>query len=442
MSASANLREKGNESYSNGSYLEAIKYFNQALSSAKTEDETASAFKNLGHTHLKLNSEKTNLYQAQEAVTNLLSALDYGCAANKSPLWKKKVKENIEIASKALFNTIVNVHSDIKKRTDALYFFINKILNYNHREGIRSHFYLQVAQILFNRAITLQEEGDHRKALQLLQQCNQEIEFAISSASKSVQFNAIFPDGVSLNSIEELKNSSKYENCFAKSYQMLEIGNETFSTIIENEDFSVELVWTCIDNYRQSIIYASEEKILLIEARAVGKIGELYYSLLKNEEMAERYFDKFWELTEILGGPQKFMNEDWWSRATKLRQTLAKIKADRENAEKEKLFQEIKDKCKDAFDELASNLQRGTVVYLKFVWEKYPPVSKDVYSLPDTIPADALKKTLLKCIRYFHPDKHSAKLDTGDEESVKQYVIFSEITKQLNNKYTILKAVD
>lgn len=226
METSLTQRENGNLFFKHENYQEAIKCFNAALAAAKDDDQKASALKNLAISHLKINEENKQLYHAQEAFINYVSALDFGYSAKKNAIWVSKISDDIEIARKRLFNTINHVHKVLSERVKVLYYYINRILNYDHREGIRSHFYHQVALLMYKKAFDLQEQEKHQEAISLLRTSQQEIEFADASSQKSKKIPG-FPKGVDQKYIENIKISCE---AYSKSFQMLFLGNKEFES--------------------------------------------------------------------------------------------------------------------------------------------------------------------------------------------------------------------
>ncbi len=82
--------------------------------------------------------------------------------------------------------------------------------------------------------------------------------------------------------------------------------------------------------------------------------------------------------------------------------------------------------------ELTKKAEGDNTEFIKHVLEKHKPKENFHFKVDEEIKKTSLKKVLTKIIAVYHPDK------VLDSEPRKK-VLFEEITKLLNNIYTVLK---
>jgi tetratricopeptide (TPR) repeat protein len=431
----------GNSYYSSGKYLEAIQCYNKALSltNANNLDELASIYKNLGQANSKIASTDHSpqvLYYWKEAISSGITAIEYGVQC-KAENWLEATRNSLYLFVEGYFQCISDNFDNVTKRTQLISRTMQELFQAPHRGGIRSHFHLQICKWMLNASVILREKENYISGYSLLNQCLQELEFTKECASNSSQYAIYFPS-LCPDDIFEFETSILFELCYSKTAHQLEQANSMFSSVIGDE-FSVDLVWSTLDSFRQTIIFSSEKNVLEHEAHACAKMGELYFKVLKMETYAERYLKKFAELSKVLSNVKSFIHVSWWTRGHAILQELIMLQDSRKIQQEEELKKPYREMVKDAFTSLRTAFDKGTHDFVKFCWATFP-VSSQTYTMPDPIPPEKLRDVVRKLLLVYHTDKHVALWQSNEDEKRKTFVIYEEISKLLSNKYEVLKA--
>lgn len=224
-------------------------------------------------------------------------------------------------------------------------------------------------------------------------------------------------------------------------------GNILYSKAIEeDETINMDYVYECLDIYRESYhiitnILNNEENNynvdIELEAIVNSKLGYLIYRIFKNIEKSKSYLTYAINLGMGLH-PKNVSTERWYIKAMTCLEEIRKeiIKKEDEEIEKknEKYIKELELEIKalDKETEKYNKREKTLYDYLTYLINNHIPEKKK----PLTVNIDECdnnqKKTLLKLIKFYHPDKN------GDENDKKKYEL-QEVSKRLNNIYCTMK---
>jgi len=102
---------------------------------------------------------------------------------------------------------------------------------------------------------------------------------------------------------------------------------------------------------------------------------------------------------------------------------------------KKEYLEELKDVLKK-LDEQADKVKEdknNLATFLKYILENHSPIRKTInFNVDEEITKSSLKKTLLKVIKFYHPDSNGL-------EEIKMKILIEEIAKRLNDIYSSFK---
>lgn len=102
-------------------------------------------------------------------------------------------------------------------------------------------------------------------------------------------------------------------------------------------------------------------------------------------------------------------------------------------SQNQKAKEEFLEKLKDKIEEIQRESVKGCYFAMKLIISKYLPEKENkLVVVDDDLKSQTIKKTLLKLIAQFHPDKHFG-------IKMIDAVLYEEITKTLTNHYNNLK---
>jgi len=224
----------------------------------------------------------------------------------------------------------------------------------------------------------------------------------------------------------------------AHALQSLFLAGEMIdNAVLDSEEMSVDLVWGALDLLKQAAITSGDVEV---EANARGKMGLVYFKILKMEDIAKTYIRESMDLTKTMSC--NLYTFYWYAEVAKVWQELQEEVVRREEdlwaKEREPLLQDkevkrslklletkstddIKEFAEFLFDYFEPEHLKRKVTYEEF---KSEAQSKGFF--------DSSKKLLQKLIIHWHPDKVSKE----SEEDKKWYIVCEEITKKLTAKYS------
>jgi len=218
---------------------------------------------------------------------------------------------------------------------------------------------------------------------------------------------------------------------------IFEAGETIDNAVLDSEEMSVDLVWEALDLLKQAAMTSGDVEV---EANARGKMGLVYFKILKMKDIAKTYIKESMDLTKTMAcNPYTF---SWYAEVAKVWQELQEEVVRREEdlwtKEREPLLHDkevkrslklletksiddIKEFAEFLFDYFEPEHLKRKITYEEF---KSEAQSKGFF--------DSSSKLLQKLIIHWHPDKVSKE----SEEDKKWYIVCEEITKKLTAKYS------
>jgi len=244
-----------------------------------------------------------------------------------------------------------------------------------------------------------------------------------------------------VSDIADIRIDYRTHMAMAHALQSLFMAGEMINdAILNSEEMSVDFVWGALDLLKQAAITSGDVEV---EANARGKMGLVYFKILKMEDIAKTYIRESMDLTKTMSS--NLYTFSWYAEVAKVWQELQEEVVRREEdlwaKEREPLLQDkevkrslklletkriddIKEYAEFLFDYFEPEHLKRKVTYEEF---KTEAESKGLF--------DSSKKLLQKLITHWHPDKVSK----DSEEDKKWYIVCEEITKKLTAKYTEFK---
>jgi hypothetical protein len=220
-------------------------------------------------------------------------------------------------------------------------------------------------------------------------------------------------------------------------------GNKYFSEAIEeDESIDMEKIYDSLDIYRVGLAKIVIDKIdVELEAIFLSKLGYIFYKINRRNEKAKEYLNNAVNLGLSLY-PRNISLERWYIKAsTTLEEIIKTLQKDEDETirkSKQKYLDEIKDDLIKLDDELekVKKDNNNLADFLKYVIKKHSPIkNKFELDVDEEIKNTNPRKILLKIIKFYHPDKNGL-------EEMKDKIIIEEISKRLNDIYSIFKGMN
>jgi len=403
-------------------YTKAIYFYNQAHSHASSLDQSVSISRNLGMASLKAAQviETKDVakfhYHLCQSVHHLSIALHTGTNKLNRPLdWKNNMQQlivdNLDLAVSATSSC------PTPDRISTLLQFKSPLIPL---PTLLSELHFRIATLLFNKAITLQDEEEWTKSKSILSSLSMYVEEGLRLCAG---------DGFLRMQIEDLDTRKYIHFCIAESAVMRAQADASLAYELQEREFlNIDQMWDITDMYKQATILTRENDVEG-EATALSRMGRMYNKVFKIKERAHGYYRRSIELAMTLM-PRDLSSCAWFKEAEKFLRKYQDEKARLAEEQENKWKQPYLDELKDVLAAITTANAGSTDILLKHLYETHPPKGEN-----QTIPTDLLeKKKLLKAITHYHPDKQA--LHDADK---KWFVLCEEITKVLNVRYQTFK---
>ncbi len=281
-----------------------------------------------------------------------------------------------------------------------------------------------------------------------------ELFFNFSDCKNLENFNSLdenngYSDYLSIHDlileVEDLNESANSYLIKCKINENINLANKLFSTAInEDESIDMELIYDSLDIYRLAyqqtyFLNTKNQPDVELEAIVSAKLGYIFFKVFKSYEKARTFLNQCIRLGISLY-PKVVTHERWYIKATSALQEIRYIfenKEAEENSEKKKKYiEELKDvlkKIDEETEKVKTDRNKHLGDYLKFLIKNHSPIQKNIdINIDDEISKKSGKKTLLKLIKFYHPDSNGV-------EDTKTKVLVEEITKRLNDIYSLFK---
>ena len=134
-----------------------------------------------------------------------------------------------------------------------------------------------------------------------------------------------------------------------------------------------------------------------------------------------------------LSSGRSMINVHWYNQANNNLRAIQEEEARKEDMNREKENEVFREMCKEELAEIRKTREKETAQkFLKFILEKYSSKSGKLVLTEQMLQTGNMKKTLLKVIRLYHPDKQP-------QNDLKWCFMAEEISKYLNSIYESFK---
>ncbi|KAI5084136.1 hypothetical protein GOP47_0000305 [Adiantum capillus-veneris] len=460
-SPSARLRAEGNVLYKQAleggfcitikrsKLARALQLYKEALNASLSDDEVASAYKNLGMLQwlfckVELNEQLLQPRHGQDGqlhitnakhlsvckiylfnvVESLSRAKEHGAKAKPQP-WLYQL-ENV-------MNNIVEWASE---QTSLLSVSHSPLLQYVSQAfdstgipiKVKLRAYKSYADALFKEALcmTLPDKSlDHKGSQSLLHDCCVPLRKA---ASCSVTEQA---EKVLLHEIQELQESVNVHLAICEAMQAIALGDICISeALLDEEEMDMEKVKDALDCYRHASA-ATRELDMETEAMAISRIGRMYANVLKLPKEAHKYHFQALRLALTVMSPS-IARTEWYQYCLDQVKAHQERVAAEEEEKHEKGRQPAMQRLKDETQALNREASKGAEAFLKHVYEAHPHPDLNRNVVPLLGSKDKVKASLKKALLHYHPDNN---VKHGEDWKV----FCEEICKHLNYIYAMYK---
>ncbi|KAJ8022684.1 hypothetical protein HOLleu_37652 [Holothuria leucospilota] len=457
VSESDRLRKEGNKFYLKGiqdglspflakdRLSQALKYYFQARSSARTSDELSSSLKNIGKTNYQIAKIKSKELQqsfrispkesqqledeikfyAKESLNGLFSSLSVGSC--KPQAWQDKMHSDI---AQVFSDTVLFVSfGNFDRRVAAMFALADSILWVE----LRALLFVQIASVLYKRSVQTLEAQDFRSSLRSLHEMN----YPLEEAGKITSSDEMRAD------IRVLKTDAIYQLASAESMQVCSIAVKQLDELLNDLEYlNINMVFDTLDLFKDGALKAREIN-LEQEAIACFYQGHIFERILKLKQKAKTFYMQVMELTEA-AKPKLFTNQKWYQDCVASLKVMQDEARERDDKEQGKIKEKLRKQMEKELNAIkAAGTTGGATELLKHVYSKHPPKSQppklDVKDLTDWDVKDnkTKKRILMKALNDYHPDKNSK-----DEYGVEWHFLVQEISKNITSFHDRIKSCD
>ena len=205
------------------------------------------------------------------------------------------------------------------------------------------------------------------------------------------------------------------------------------------EDLNLELVWLVIDKFRHAVALSRGHDVEIM-CIAFTRIAWVYLKVMKDpisKVKGRDYLKHVMDFSQVIGQNRNLHCMDWFNSATNMLkeiQNAAQQKEDEEWQNKRKVFMDQLVNEMKLLQEHKDDLHKDLVAFL---FEKMPPKHRPEEEWKPLLldgQEKGWKKTLMKLVTIYHPDRVDKSVYTG-----KYHVLCEEITKELTRRYNCLK---
>lgn len=449
---SKNYRQKANNHYFKATETlapvlfqynlnEAIILYNNALKITNLPSEQASLHKNLAMSYSKMNLKET-IFSKQ--TTNLLvsfkefvNAYTLGKASKKDKLWLENIETEMlkTLRNSRFLNGLDRINYHYK-----IFFLIP-----NEISVAKTLISIALSRLLFNESVKNLEAKDYKQTLKMLADGQHPLESS-SFTLKLIKNNHYVENDNLFEEIQDLKESFKTTETQAKCLLILDQANQLHikkEIIYSESSTNYDDIFAILDLYKQVVLY-SQGRDLESEAEAFSNMGKIFYKLLKNNKKSHDYLLQSINLAMALR-PIVMEDKNWFKSAKLLFEQLQiefqETEDTKTKEERDKLAKEFVEELSDIEINASKSLEEF-ILFLcdKFKKQELEEVKTFFQELLENMKKNSnledsfMKKKKLnffKVLKLFHPDKQA------EEKDRKMRFLSSEITRHLNDKYTV-----
>jgi len=274
----------------------------------------------------------------------------------------------------------------------------------------------RLSTVMFNTAVTEQNKGNWAQSYKILHDCNRYIEEGLDISTGYVK-----------EDLKELKERKFIHICIAECIKNTVAADSLYQAHLESKN--LDMMWQIADMYKEAALL-TREKDMESEAIALSRLGRLFDKVFLVRTKAHEYYRQALDLAMALK-PRDLSQTAWYIECQdalqRFQQEILDEEAKNEAATNNPILEELKEVI-NGFKDIKE--PKDLIIYL---YKNHPP--KDAACTLESVDMTDMKKALIKVIVHYHPDKQAAYA-----EDKKWVVLCGEITKVLNNLYSILKS--
>jgi hypothetical protein len=396
----------------------AINHYNDAIRTAKTDEERVKANKNISLSYERMynvtkDSFKDGIFYLKLSFEYLLNCYTLERIVPFSAKLRKLLEETIDYIFEHSDNAIFEAMK------------LKNIVSWKLLE-FRSLYCILMAKKYLSFCIKYTDTERFNQALSFAYDCL-EICGELKYNNSEYKYD---------EEIEELEDSANFYVCRVKTFICISQGKKIMSqAFYEDETINMEFFYNILDKFREALNINSilEKKDIELEAICYSEIGCLLYVVLKNEERASELLNHSVGLGMSLH-PKNVHNERWYKKAFTSLEEIRENKIKREHEENKKIREQYFDEIKPDVDKFKPYQEKGWEEFVKYVLKAHPPTEIGDFNLETELAKEDKRanRILVKIIAFYHPDKVL-------NAEVKKKILFEEICKVLNNFYSCMK---
>jgi len=433
MQRSTEERNRGNQiyhkalrddipSWTKQQYLqECLPFYHRAFQFAKSEDDKASAKKNLGHAYRQMAGtfELTRtevgrlnhfMLQAIESF-NVASAWGRLCKAEQ---WLSDLNHHVEVCVTAIEATTVLMRDKKEKLM-----LLREVAQTVPDGFMKATWYLKLGEATFKAGVMAYEDQQFDDCHRYMADCHEPFEEVIKHGKDDVQI---------CEEAYDFQERVYIHLCITESVSLRMQAENLYRThLLNQESVNFDLMWDVADMFKQCTLLVREKDIEQ-EAISLSRLGKIFDIVLKLPDKAKGYYKRSFQLATAMF-PRTFNTKDWYKDCSQAVQRYQREAVQREEYSWQEKRKPFLKELKPELDALEEAVKGGYVAFLQYIYSKHPPKNPEHSLTGDGKTKKAVKMALL----HYHTDK------LNKDEDTKWYVLCEEICKLLSQKYEQLK---
>jgi hypothetical protein len=398
----------------------AISLYKESLDYEPTKDEQVKSYKNIAICYYKLYLLYPDNYML--TVNNIKDSIHYYLLCIEL-----ERNEGYIIRVTQLINELTRFLSDNHiSRLFTELLWLKDHIDWEFNE-VRIHLNMVIAKKYLNKAVIAFEHDDLK---QTLSNAENSLEMA-----KEILGRAKYME---TEELEDLMDSAMFYINRVKGYYAINMGRTyTTKALTDDDSLLMDFLYLALDKFREGLSYSgclddNYRKDVELEAICFSELGFLYLKVLKLYERAHVLLSQSVNLGLSLH--KNIQTEEWYKKAVGCLQEIRLYNEKNESDEQKKQKEVYMKELKPVLEVIEKKEKDSTnAEFLKFIIEKHPPMENFKLNVDEELKNVDIKRLMVKVIGYYHPDKV---LNTEG----KKKVLWEEICKLLNNRYSMLKS--
>eukprot|EP00043_Microstomoeca_roanoka_P018506 m.199294 g.199294 ORF g.199294 m.199294 type:complete len:467 (+) comp16841_c2_seq3:265-1665(+) len=415
---------------------ECIQCYNRALETASTEEDRASASKDLAIAHgkyiqLQLGGKDEAVFHLQK-LWEAYGLADQSGSISKPAAWKQALLNAANDFMEMLLDVLRHCYDfSVEERLD-----LYTQLGFDGAPALataRARLLYELGNTLFQQAAVMLEKREFIRGLHFLMNASRP-QIEAQQTITALQAQGFLVDERLQADVRVLAEDLHLQEYVLRSQRSLHLAHQYFLDATGKEaGIDMGMLYNCLDELRFAIRLA-EDVDVETEAEAFALLGKIYAKVLKQEHHGKQFCQQAIKLALSMT-PKHFGNVEWFKEAA------AFVRA--QNEERERLSSDWKTEFLKELEEELKELQEkesrakplggGHVEdYLRYIYTRYKP-KKDSYTLKEPIAGNE-KSRLKRALIHYHPDA-----EVNSVAHDKWYVLCERLTQSLTAVYEEFK---